>query len=59
MNSRFTICGNREIGECQFSLLFVILSEKLANFRVISCEIAKNIGIGRERDFLIKNSSET
>ena len=32
VNLRFTIFGNHEIRECQFSLFFVILSEKFANF---------------------------
>ena len=44
---RFTICRNREIRERQFSLFFVILSEKLAKFCMISCDIAKITGIGR------------
>ena len=39
-----------------FSLL---LSEKLGNFWVISCETAKIIGIRSERDFTIQNWSET
>ena len=51
--SRFTICGKREIREWQFSLFFVILSEKLANFCVILCEIAKIAGIGGQRDFTL------
>ena len=49
--SCFPISGNREILECQFSLFLVILSEKLANFGGISCEIIKITGIGREGDF--------
>ena len=49
VTSCFNICGNGEIGE--FSLLFVILSEKLANFCGISGEIAKIPGIEHERDF--------
>ena len=53
VNSRFTIFGNNEIPECQFSLFFVILSEKFANFCMTSQEIAKIVGIGRERDFTI------
>jgi len=44
--SFFIICGNREIGEWQCSLFLVILSEKLANFWLISHEIAKTTGIG-------------
>ena len=51
--SRFTICGNREIGEWQFSLFFETLSEKLENFYVISREITKIAGIGRKRDITI------
>ena len=46
--SCFTIWINGELCEKQFSLFFVILSEKLANFCVISSEIAKIIGIERE-----------
>ena len=53
VNLPFTICRNREICEWQFSLFFMILSEKLANFSVISREIAKITGIGREWDFTI------
>ena len=45
VNSCFAIFGNREIHECQFSQFFVILSEKFANFCVISREIAKITGI--------------
>ena len=48
-----TIFENREICECQFSLFSVILSERFANFCVISREIARITGIGRERDFMI------
>ena len=51
--SRFTICRNRKIREWQFSLFFMILSEKLANFWVISREIAKITGIGCKGDFTI------
>ena len=51
--SRFTICGNCEICEWQFSLFFVILSDQLANFYVISREIAKIMGIARLYDFTI------
>ena len=51
--SRFTIYINREVREWQFSLFFMILSEKLANFWVISREIAKITGIGYEGDFTI------
>ena len=53
VNSRFTNFGNREISECQFSLIFVNLSEKLENDCVISCEIAKITRVGREKDFKI------
>ena len=49
----FTISGNRDIREWQFSLLFVILSENLANFCIISRQIVKITGIGREQDFTI------
>ena len=48
VNTGFTICKNRDI---QFSLLFVILSEKLTNFGTISREIAKIPVIGHEQDF--------
>ena len=41
--SRFTKCVNYEIREWQFSLFFVILSEKLANFGMISREIVKSL----------------
>ena len=51
VNSRFTIYRNREIREWQISLFFVIWSDKLANFGVISREIAKITGIEREREF--------
>ena len=54
--SRFTICGNCEISEWQFSLFFVILSEKLAKFCVISREIT---GILRDSDFTTQTWSET
>ena len=53
VNSRLTIFENREIRECQFSLCFVILSEKLANFCVISREIAKIWDLGCELDVTI------
>ena len=53
VNSRFTISGNREIREWQLSLFLVILSEKLANFCMISRQIVKITGIGREQDFTI------
>ena len=49
----FAIGVKREPCECQFSLLFVVLGEKLANFCVISLQMAKITGIGRERDFTI------
>ena len=51
MISHFTICVNCELLEWQFSLFFVILSETLANFGVISQEIAEITGIEREQDF--------
>ena len=51
--SRFTICANCEINEWQFSLFFVILSEKLAKFRVISLENAKIRGIEHQQYFTI------
>ena len=51
VNSRFTIFGNREILESQFSLFFVILSEKFLNFWVISREMAKITEIGRKQNF--------
>ena len=40
------ICVNREVRKSQ--LFFVILSDKVANFCVISREIAKIMGIWRE-----------
>ena len=54
----FTICEKREICEWQFSLFFVTLSEKVANFCVISLEITRIIRIRCERDFKIQNRSE-
>ena len=57
--SRFTIYGICEIHECPFSLFFVIVSENLANCGMISREIAKIIGIGREQDFTFKNFRKT
>ena len=39
--SLLTICVTREIRKCQFSPFCVILSGKLANYSVISCEIAE------------------
>ena len=53
VNSRFTIWGNREIRELQFSLFFAILREKVSQFCVISREIAKITGIGHKQDFII------
>ena len=41
VNLRFIIYGNCAIRECQFSLFFVILSEKFANSCVISRENAE------------------
>ena len=51
--SSFTICMNHEFHELQLSLFCVILSEKLANFQVIFCEIAEITGIGRQWDFAL------
>ena len=48
---RFTVSGNREIRERQFSLSMAIVFEKLANFCVISLEIAIIMGIGHELGF--------
>ena len=53
VNSRFTIFRNCEIRECQFSLFFVVLSEKFAIFCVISREIVEIMGIGREQNLTI------
>ena len=64
VNSRFIIFKNREICECQFSIFFVILSEKFAIFFVILSEkfaiffvishkIDKITRIEREWDFTI------
>ena len=49
--SRFTTCGKREFREWQFSPFFVILSEKIANFCMISCGITIIMGIGCELEF--------
>ena len=57
--SRFTIRWDREIRDWQSSLFFVILSEKLAKFCVISRGNAKITGIGHELNFAILNWSET
>ena len=57
--SLFTICTKSEIHEWQFSLFFMILSEKLANFFMISLEITEITEIGSEWDFTIWNWSET
>ena len=51
--SRFTICMNSEVRERLFSLSFVILSEKLVIFCVISRDIAKITGFGCKPDFNI------
>ena len=56
--SRFTIGLNREYRECQFSLLFVILHENLANFCVILREVVKITEVRCEWDFTIQNWSE-
>ena len=52
---RFAIYVNREVCESQIKLVFVILSEKLANICVISYEIAKIVEIWLKHDFTIKN----
>ena len=49
----FNTCVIQGLCECQFSLFFMILSEKFANFCMISREIAKITGIGCEGDFTI------
>ena len=49
----FTICVKRKLCEWLFTLIFVILSEKLANFCVISREIAKIWDLGCELDVTI------
>ena len=51
--SRVTNWVNGKFCELWFSLLFVIFSEKLANIWVISFEIAKMTGFGREQDFTL------
>ena len=51
--SHFIICVNHEICEWQFSLYFMILNEKLANFWVNSHESAKITEIGQDKDFTI------
>ena len=51
--SRFTICVSSELRERQFSLFFIILSEKLTTFCIISCEIANILEIWEEQDFTI------
>ena len=53
MISRFTICVKREIREWQVSPFVVIFSENLANFNVISREIAEITWIGSEQEFTI------
>ena len=57
--SRFTICGNGEICEWQFTRFFVISSEESVRFCVISREIAKIIEIGRDLEIIIQKWSET
>ena len=57
--SRSTIYVNHEICEWQFSLFFIILSEKLAYFCVNSCESAKITEIEQEKDFIIYYESKT
>ena len=59
MISCFTICVKHELREWQISLFFVILSEKLANVCIISCEISEITGIGYKLDVTISNWSET
>ena len=56
---RFAIYVNRKVCESQIKLVFVILSEKLANICVISYEIAKILEIWLKHDFTIKNWSKT
>ena len=51
--SRNTICMNRNILEWQFFKFFMIFRKQLANFAMISREISKIMGIGREQDFMI------
>ena len=51
--SRFAICAKHELHEWQFSLLFVILSDELANFCMIFHEMAKISEIRCERNFTI------
>ena len=48
LTSCFIICVNRELCERRLSLFFVILSEKLENFCMISSEIAEVTGIGHK-----------
>ena len=52
--SRFTLCKNREFREWQFSLFFMIMSDKLANFCVISRKITKITKIRHEWHFTIQ-----
>jgi len=51
VNSLDTICVKREIRDWWFSPFFVILSEKLVNFCVISRQNAKIMWIGCEWEF--------
>ena len=53
VNPHFSIFGNHKIRKCQVSPFFMILSGKFANYCVISCEIAKIMGIGHEWDITI------
>ena len=56
--SLLTICMKREICEWQFSLFFLILSEKIVNFSVISREIAEITWIGCKWEFMTYNWSD-
>ena len=59
VNSCFTIFWSCEIHECQFSLFFMILSEKLVNYHVMSREMTEITGIGREWDITIFELKQT
>ena len=54
----FYLCINSEIREQQFSLFLVILSERIANFCLISHEDTKITEIWHEQDSTIQNWSE-
>ena len=49
--SLLAICVKHEIRDWQFSPFIVILSEKHANFSVISCAIAEITWIRHEQEF--------